>query len=98
MEMSSRLKEVARQVVGWVGFMWPGDPTGIRGQEEQLSVLLWFMLITKISSPVLWTGELKFIGPKAKDAHLWILIWEEVRGIHEEGISLEVGHVKADRS
>ena len=77
--------------------MWPGDPTGIRGQEEQLSVLLWFMLITKISSTVLWTGELK-CGPKAKDAHLWILIWEKKRGIHAEGILLEVGHVKADRS
>ena len=25
----------------------------------------------------LWRGEAKCLGPKAKDADLWILIWEE---------------------
>ena len=41
---------------------------------------------------------MKCFGPNAKDALLWILIWEEVRGIHEEGILLEAEHVKADHS
>ena len=26
----------------------------------------------------LWRGEMRCIGPRAKDADLWILIWEEV--------------------
>ena len=34
---------------------------------------------------VLWRGETKCMGPKAKDADLWVLIWEEVRRIHQEG-------------
>ena len=39
------------------------------------------------------------IGPKkAKDADLWILIWEEVRRIHQEGTPLEVEKVEAHRS
>ena len=38
------------------------------------------------------------IGPKAEDADLWIFNWEEVRRIHQEGILLEVEHVKAQRS
>ena len=46
----------------------------------------------------LWRGEMKCIGPKAKDADLWIWIWEEVRRIHQEGVLLEVEHVKAHRS
>ena len=35
-------------------------------------------------------GELKYIGPKAKDGELWMLIWEKVRTIHQEGTLLEV--------
>ena len=96
--MSSRLKEVARQVVGWVGFMWPGDPKGKRGQEELPVGPTLVHVDNKDIIDGLWTGEMKCIGPKARDAHLWILIWEEVRGIHAEGILLEVEHVKADRS
>ena len=38
------------------------------------------------------------IGPKAKDADLWVVIWEEVLRIHQEGILLEVDHVQARRS
>ena len=41
---------------------------------------------------------MKCIGPKAKDADLWIFIWEEVRRVHQEGTSLEVEDVKAHRS
>ena len=41
---------------------------------------------------------MKCIGPKAKDADLWMLNWEEVRRIHPEGILLEVEHVHARRS
>ena len=33
-----------------------------------------------------------------KDADLWILIWEEVCRFHQEGILLEVEHVKAHRT
>ena len=33
----------------------------------------------------LWRGAMKCIGPKAKDADLWMSIWEEVRRIHQEG-------------
>ena len=46
----------------------------------------------------LWRGEIKCIGPEAKDADLWLCIWEEVRRIHQEGALLEVEHVKARRS
>ena len=46
----------------------------------------------------LWRGEMKSAGPKAKDADLWVLIWEEVRRVHRDGILLEVEHVKAHRS
>ena len=42
-------------------------------------------------------GEMKCIGPKAKDADLWSLIWEKVRRIHQEGTLLEVEHVKSQR-
>ena len=40
---------------------------------------------------------MKCSGPKAKDADLWMLIWE-VRRLHPEGTLLEVEHVKAHRS
>ena len=46
----------------------------------------------------LWRGEMKCIGSRAMDADLWIWIWEEVRRIHQEGVLLEVEHVKAHRS
>ena len=36
------------------------------------------------------------IGPRAKD--LWIWIWEEVHRVHQEGILVEVEHVKAHRT
>ena len=38
------------------------------------------------------------IGPIAKGADLWILIWEELHRVHQEGIPVEVEHVKAHRS
>ena len=40
----------------------------------------------------LWRGDMKCIAPKAKDADLWILIWEEVRRVHQEGMLLEVSY------
>ena len=43
-------------------------------------------------------GEKRCIGPRAKDADLWILTWEELHRIHQEGILVEVEHVKAHRS
>ena len=36
---------------------------------------------------------MKCIGPTAKDADLWTLIWEDVHTMHHEGILLEVEHV-----
>ena len=41
---------------------------------------------------------MKCIGPRAKDANLWILIWEESHRVHQEGILLEVEHLKVHRS
>ena len=43
----------------------------------------------------LWRGKMKCIGPRAKDTALWILIWEEVRRVHQGGILVKVEHVKA---
>ena len=40
----------------------------------------------------LWSREMKCIGPKAKDADLWIWMWEEVLRMCEQGVPLEVGH------
>ena len=37
----------------------------------------------------LWRGDMKCTGPKAKDAALWILIWEELQRVHQEGILVE---------
>ena len=34
----------------------------------------------------------------AKDADLWMLMWEEVRRTHDAGIRVGVEHVKAHRS
>ena len=42
--------------------------------------------------------EKKVHWPKSAYADLWILIWEEVRRIHQEGSLPEVEHVKAHRS
>ena len=41
---------------------------------------------------------MRCIGPKAKDADLWILTWEELHRVHQEGILAEVKLVKAHRS
>ena len=46
----------------------------------------------------LWRGEMRCIGPRAKDADLWILIWEDFHRVHQEGVWVEVEHVKAHRS
>ena len=43
----------------------------------------------------LWRGETRCIAPRAKDADLWILIWEEVHRFHQAGILVEVEHVKS---
>ena len=37
-------------------------------------------------------------GPRAKGADLWILMWEELHRVHQEGILVEDEHVKAHRS
>ena len=41
---------------------------------------------------------MKYLGPKTKGADLWMLIWEEVRRLHQEGIPREVEHAKAHHS
>ena len=46
----------------------------------------------------LWRGEMRCIGPRAKDSDLWILIWEKFHRVHQEGVRVEVEHVKARRS
>ena len=46
----------------------------------------------------LWRGEIECIGPKAKDAHLWVSVQEELHRVHQEGILVEVEHIKAHRS
>ena len=43
-------------------------------------------------------GEKECIKPRAGDAVLWIKIWEELHGLAERGILVEVEHVKADRT
>ena len=55
------------------------------------------MLATKGIIDGLWTGERRWIGPLAKDADLWILIWEKYTD-HQEGILAEVELVKGHRS
>ena len=45
----------------------------------------------------LWSGELKCSGPKATEAHWWKLIWVVVHRTRQEGLLLEVEHVKAHR-
>ena len=46
----------------------------------------------------LWRGEARCIGPRAKDADLLIMIWEELHRVHQEDILVEVEHVRAHRS
>ena len=46
----------------------------------------------------LWRVEMRCIGPRAKGADLWILIFGEVHRFHQEGILVEVEHVKAHRT
>ena len=41
---------------------------------------------------------MKCIGPGAKDADLWILTWEELLRASQEGILVDVEHVRAHRS
>ena len=41
---------------------------------------------------------MKCIGPKAEDANLWILKWSEMHRVHQEGMLLEVEHLKVHRS
>ena len=41
---------------------------------------------------------MRCIGPRSRDADLWILICEELRRVHQEGILVEVEHAKAHRS
>ena len=43
----------------------------------------------------LWKGEVNCIGPKAKDADLWIATWEELNKLRSKGILIEVEHVNA---
>ena len=46
----------------------------------------------------LWRGERKRFDPKARNADLWIKIWEELHFLVSKGISVEVEHVKANRT
>ena len=46
----------------------------------------------------LWRRERKCIDPKAGDADLWIKNWEELQLSASREISVEVEHVKADRT
>ena len=39
-------------------------------------------------------GEKECVKPRAGDAVLWIYIWEELHGLLERGILVEVEHVK----
>ena len=41
---------------------------------------------------------MKCIGPSAKDADLWISMWEELHKVQQKGILVEVEHIKAHRS
>ena len=45
-----------------------------------------------------WRSDMRCIGPRANDADLWIMIWEELHRFHQEGILVEVEHVKAHRT
>ena len=42
--------------------------------------------------------ERECIKPSAGDADLWVTIWEELHGLVESGILVEVEHVKAHRT
>ena len=44
----------------------------------------------------LWRGEMKCIGPKAKDADLWIAIGEELNKLRSKEVLIE--HVQAHRN
>ena len=45
-----------------------------------------------------WRGDMRGIGPIAKDAELWILIWEEFYRVHQEGVRVEVEPLNAHHS
>ena len=46
----------------------------------------------------LWRGEGECIDPKARDADLWIKIWEVLHLLMSKEILVEVEHVKAHRT
>ena len=46
----------------------------------------------------LWRGEMRCVGPRAKDADVRILIWEALHRVHQEGLLVDVEHVEAHRS
>ena len=41
---------------------------------------------------------MRCIGSRAKDADLWIIIWEELHRVHPEGTRVEAQHFNAHRS
>ena len=44
-------------------------------------------------------GEKECLKPRARDADLWIKLWEELHGVwQKKGILVEVAHVKAHRT
>ena len=47
---------------------------------------------------VLWKGELKCIGPKAKDVDLWLRMLEEVHFLPCKDMLIVAEHVKAHRT
>ena len=46
----------------------------------------------------LWRGEMRCIGPRAKDADLWAMVWEELRRVHQGGLLVVFEDDKAHRS
>ena len=59
-----------------------GRANGLPVSPGKLLVPPWCMWTTKGVIDGLWKGEKKCIVPKAKDADLWIMIWEELHRIH----------------
>ena len=78
-----------------------GMEDGSKNQEISATA---FLCLTMVHVDIkgiidgLWKGEMKCIGPKAKDADLWIAIWEELHKLRPEEILIEVEHVKAHRT
>ena len=70
---------------------------GFRDQEAEAELTASLCLVRRIVGSTtahgakkgiidgLWRGDVKCVGPHAKDADLWTSIWEEAHRIHQEG-------------